>query len=166
MRRWLRIVLFCVTSLTLISWDRVTKEMAKAHLKDTSPVSLFHNTMHLMYVENTGAAMSLGDHLNKTSGFWLLNIIPLIFLLALLVYVIKKLNEMNLSKALAFSLIIAGGMGNIIDRIFFDRHVTDFMVIGYGKLHTGVFNFADLCITTGGCLLLLLVFKKSQAANC
>jgi signal peptidase II len=145
----MKVLLFCVTSLIFIGCDRITKDLAKSHLMYREPISYFHNTVRLEYVENTGAALSLGDQLSKPVSFWLLSILPLIFLLILSGYAIMNIRKFTLLKTLSFSLIIAGGMGNIIDRILFDRHVTDFMNIGISSLRTGIFNFADVCVTAG-----------------
>jgi len=136
-------------SFALISCDQVTKKLAKSHLMDQEPASYFHDTFRLEYVENTGAALSLGAGLPKPYNFVLLSIIPLLFLLALFVYAIININEFNLTRLLAFSLIFAGGIGNIIDRILHDRHVIDFMNLGIQNLRTGIFNVADVCITAG-----------------
>ncbi len=136
-------------SFALISCDQVTKKVAKSHLMDQEPASYFHDTFRLEYVENTGAALSLGAGLPKPYNFVLLSIIPLLFLLALFVYAIININEFNLTRLLAFSLIFAGGIGNIIDRILHDRHVIDFMNLGIQNLRTGIFNVADVCITAG-----------------
>jgi len=59
-------------------------------------------------------------------------------------------------------LIISGGIGNIIDRILFDRHVSDFMILSFKGLHTGVFNFADVYVTVGA--ILLLIFHRDKNA--
>lgn len=155
--------MFCISSLALISWDRASKELAKEHLKGKEAVSYFHDTFRLQYVENTGAALSMGDSLPKAASFWLLSILPLAFLLAMSGYVIKRSNEMGKAKLVSFALIIAGGLGNIYDRIVFDRHVTDFMNMGIGSLRTGIFNFADMFITAGA-IVLLLSYKKSSTA--
>lgn len=59
------------------------------------------------------------------------------------------------------ALIFAGGVGNIIDRVLFDRHVPDFMNIGIRQLRTGIFNVADVCITVGALgLVLFSAIKK------
>jgi signal peptidase II len=71
---------------------------------------------------------------------------------------------MAFGKLAALSLIFAGGIGNIIDRLFFDRHVTDFMNIGIVHLRTGIFNFADVWITTG-VFYLLLFGRKLENRN-
>jgi signal peptidase II len=163
MKKGMKILLFCLSSLALISWDRASKELAKEHLKDKAPVSYFHDTFRFQYVENTGAALSLGDNLPKAASFWLLSILPLAFLLVMSGFAIKHSNEMSRMKLFAFALIISGGLGNIYDRIVFDRHVTDFMNMGIGDLRTGIFNFADVCVTAGAIMLLVSYRKKVVA---
>jgi signal peptidase II len=164
MKRWVKIVLFCLSSLTLISWDRVTKDMAKKHLADKEGISYMHDTFRLEYVENTGAAMSMGDGLSKTTSLWLLSVLPLAALLILFFYILKKSEEMSFLKLFSFTLIFSGGIGNIIDRLMFDRHVTDFMNIGFQNIRTGIFNFADVFVTCGViCLFIVFRDKRLQA---
>jgi len=149
MKTWVKIVLFCSLSVIFIGCDRITKDLAKQHLMNQPMKFYFHDTFILEYVENTGAALSLGDSLSKPASFWLLSILPLVFLIILFIYALWHIRELTTLKLLSFSLVIAGGIGNIIDRIFFDRHVTDFMNIGIKTLRTGIFNFADVCVTAG-----------------
>lgn len=105
--------------------------------------------MRLQYVENTGAALSLGDNLPKAASFWLLSILPLVVLMGVFGYTLKNLQQMSTMKIFSIALVFSGGIGNIIDRIAFDRHVTDFMNVGIGGLRTGIFNVADMCVTAG-----------------
>ncbi|HWD87188.1 MAG TPA: signal peptidase II [Mucilaginibacter sp.] len=158
--KW-RVLLFCLTSLLFIGCDRVTKDLAKEHLMDRGPITYLHNTVVLEYVENTGAALSLGDSLPKPVSFWLLSILPLLFLIVLFVYAIRKADKLNNWKLFAFALIFAGGLGNIIDRLAFDRHVTDFMNVGIGSLRTGIFNVADMCVTAGVIVLLFAYWERN-----
>jgi len=152
--------------MVFIGCDRVTKDLAKEHLLNKPAVSYFHNTFRLEYAENTGAAMNFGDNLPKAASFWLLSMLPLAFLLILSVYIIRHSKEMSLLKIFSFALIISGGLGNIIDRIAFDRHVTDFMILSIRGIHTGIFNFADVCVTAGAIgLILFYRDKKIHAAS-
>ena len=144
-----KILLFCILSVAFISCDRVTKDLAKTHLMNRPDISYFHHTIVLEYVENTGAALSMGDNLPKAVSFWLLSVMPLVIILVVLGYVIKNMSQMSLLRILSFAMIISGGLGNIIDRIAFDRHVTDFMNVGIMNLRTGIFNVADMCVTAG-----------------
>jgi signal peptidase II len=156
-----KVWLFCIGCFLLISWDKTTKEMAKDHLMNKGAVSYFHDTFRLEYVENTGAAMSLGDHLSRDTGFWLLCAIPLLLLVCLFVYAIRHSSGLSMGKLSGFALIIAGGIGNILDRFLFDRHVTDFMNIGVLDVRTGIFNFADVWVSTGAVVLILSYRKKA-----
>ncbi len=160
MKRSLKILLFILSSLTLISWDRATKVLAKEHLANKAPVSYFHNTIRLEYVENTGAAMNLGDGLPKTASLWLLSIIPLALLSVLFAYAISRSKELSSSKMFAIALIFSGGIGNIIDRLLYDRHVADFMNVGINNFRTGIFNLADVCVTAGVIMFAVLHYKK------
>lgn len=159
----IKILFFCLSTLLFIGCDRVTKELAKSHLMNRPSSSYLHNSFRLVYVENTGAAMSLGDDLPESAGFWLLGMLPLLLLLALTASAIRRSKENSLMKMLSYALIIAGGLGNIIDRIIFNRHVTDFMIINIFHLHTGIFNVADLCVTAGA--IGLLFFYKDRKSK-
>jgi signal peptidase II len=149
MKKWTKIILFCSCCLAFISCDRLTKDLAKEHLKDKPTITYLNNTVRLQYVENTGAALSLGDDLPKSASFWLLSILPLAILLGVLIYTLKNLQQMGNMKIFSIALVFSGGIGNIIDRILFDRHVADFMNIGFGNIRTGIFNVADICVTAG-----------------
>jgi signal peptidase II len=155
-----KILLFCLLSLVFIGCDQVTKDIAKHKLVEGMYTSYLHDTVRLIYVQNTGAALNLGDSLPPQLSFWLLSIFPLIVLCYLFVYAIRNAKTMEPIKMLSFCLIFAGGIGNIIDRILFDRHVTDFMNIGFGNIRTGIFNFADVCVTSGVIGLLISRFLR------
>ena len=70
----------------------------------------------------------------------------------------------SLRKAAPLFLIALGGAGNLIDRVFRDGHVVDYLVVNVGPLHTGVFNLADIAITLGALLLMLDLFKSPGKA--
>ncbi len=162
MKNRIKILLFCLTCTIFIGCDRVTKVIAKNNLTYGEPISYFHDTFRLQYVENTGAALSLGDNLPKAVSFWLLSMFPLAVLIGAFIYVITRLNKMNKLMLFSYSLIIAGGLGNIIDRIFYDRHVSDFMNIGIYSLRSGIFNVADICITAGAIGLFIAYYRAKN----
>jgi signal peptidase II len=150
-----RILFFCLLSLSLISWDRASKDLAKEYLRNRPPRSFLHDGFRLEYVENTGAAMSMGDSLDPRLSFWLLGILPMAVLSGMFAYVIVRIRTIRPAKLMALSLIFAGGMGNILDRLLFDRHVTDFMNVGIFSLRSGIFNFADVWITAGALWMII-----------
>lgn len=162
MSRKIRLILICIISIAFIGCDHATKELAKDHLKDKAPRSWYHDTFRLEYVENTGAFLSLGDGWSSRTSFWIMSILPLIFLSGLFIYTIRKSANTSLKQLFPLVLIFSGGIGNIVDRIVYDRHVTDFMNLGFNNLRTGIFNFADVYVTTGVIILLIASFKKNR----
>ena len=64
----------------------------------------------------------------------------------------------------SLALILAGGLGNQIDRLLFQGGVTDFLFLTLGPLHTGIFNVADMAIMAGALLLLLDLQRQPKAA--
>ena len=165
MKNRLKLLLFCVSSIVLIGCDQVTKHIAKEHLMFHAPITYLHNTVILEYAENTGAALSLGENLSKTMSFWVFSVVPLLCLIALFIYVVRKIDGFSRLKMYSFALILAGGLGNIIDRIWHDRHVTDFMNVGIGSLRTGIFNVADMCVTAGVIGLVIISFTEKKHEN-
>jgi signal peptidase II len=164
MKSPLKIVLFCTLSLAFISCDRVTKQLAKEQLKGKETITCFHDTIRFQYAENTGAALGFGDSLPQPANMILLGILPLLFLLLLFGYAISNAPKMGIMKMLSLALLFSGGIGNIIDRLLYDRHVTDFMIIGIQNLRTGIFNVADMCVTAGA-IGLLLFFRDKQTQS-
>jgi len=162
MKTRLKIILFCASSVLFIGCDQVTKHLAKQHLMFREPITYLHKTIVLEYVENTGAALSLGDNLSKPVSFWVLSIVPLVCLIVLFIYVIRKIRDFNRLKLFSFSMILAGGLGNIIDRLAHDRHVTDFMNVGINNFRTGIFNVADMCVTAGVIGLLIAAYTDKK----
>lgn len=164
MKRNLKINLFCILSVLLIGCDQVTKELAKLHLKDKPMLSYYHDTFRLDYVENTGAFLSFGADWPPALSFWLMNVLPLIFLIGLFVYALRKTSTQTLKQLFPFLLICSGGMGNIIDRMLYNRHVTDFLNLGFNNLRTGIFNVADMYVTAGVLMLLVVQWKGTKSS--
>ncbi|RYZ97980.1 MAG: signal peptidase II [Sphingobacteriaceae bacterium] len=157
-----KIILFIFLLFASLGVDRITKNLAKEHLMYQPTRYYLGDTFRLEYAENTGAALSLGDDLPQPYSLILLSIIPIIVMIGLTVYVFYNINKLNTILFISLTLIIAGGVGNIIDRILYDRHVTDFMNMGIGSLRTGIFNVADMCVTGGVIGILLSSFKSEK----
>ena len=157
-----KIILFCLMSFLFIGCDQVTKSLAKEHLMNKEPKTYLNDTFRLEYVENTGAFLSFGADWSKGLSIIVFSILPLLFLIGLFIYSIVKSKDMSAINMFSLALIFAGGVGNIIDRILHDRHVIDFMNVGIKNLRTGIFNVADLCVTTGVILLIFCYRKKPK----
>ncbi|MFM2375776.1 MAG: hypothetical protein RLZZ165_873 [Bacteroidota bacterium] len=97
------------------------------------------------HIYNDGAFLSMGADWDPTVRLILLTIFPGLLLLGVLVYFLRS-EKVRMLEAVVFSLIAAGGIGNIIDRVIAGK-VVDFMHMHFGFAGTGIFNVADLYIT-------------------
>jgi len=135
-------------------FDQLTKFWAVNNLMGQSPIIFFNGLFQLIYAENPGAFLGLGGAWPRELRFVVFALIVFLGLGGMLWYLVKKENsKINLY---AYTFILAGGVGNLWDRVFhIDGHVIDFMLIEVGGgLRTGVFNIADVFIVAG----VLLVF--------
>jgi signal peptidase II len=146
--------------LTLVGCDQATKVYAVRNLKGHPPKSYLADTIRIHYVENPGAFLGLGAGLDPTLKFWLLTI-GTTLMLVVLAFMISS-HSVGRWAFVAFSMIVAGGIGNLIDRFRLGGLVIDFLNVGIGDhvlLRTGIFNVADVAITAGFIMLLPYVFK-------
>lgn len=131
--------------------DQLVKLLAAQSLKGRPGYSFLGDTVRLEYAENTGAFLSLGAQLDQGTRtlFFVLGVVVIIAFC--LVWLVKSANHWL--AIIALSSVISGGIGNLIDRVW-RGSVIDFIYMGIGPLHTGVFNIADIAIS-GGLLLML-----------
>ena len=161
--KYFRIGLILFIILINIGCDQQTKQMAKAQLDTGQVHSYWNDTFRLLYVENTGAFLSMGENLPGVLHLLLLKVFPVIMLTVLLFYTLFS-KSLHYGQALAFGFIIGGGMSNLYDRIWNDGAVIDFMNMGIGELRTGIFNFADVSIMFGlGLFIFFSIVTKEKA---
>jgi signal peptidase II len=172
-RRWL---FMAVVILVLTGLDQVTKYWAIHALNGGEvlpqpgqvimavfpsgwhPSDLFHIT----YAVNTGAFLSLGQSLPDGVRFWVLTGLNTV-ILSVVTGVLVLMRQLSFKHVLPLTLILAGGLGNLIDRVVHDGLVVDFMNMGIGpRFRTGVFNVADVAIMAGLFLLLFVEFFLSS----
>lgn len=131
--------------------DQWTKVLAVEHLVGKAPIMYFGGLFQFVYAENPGAFLGMGGDLPKSLRFVVFGLFVLVGLVVMLWSLVK--NKMNLSDLLAYSFILAGGIGNVIDRLTHaNGHVIDFMFMDFQLspfLRTGVFNVADMAIVLG-----------------
>ena len=143
-----------------IAFDQISKSIVRSHVEAYSSLRLLNGHFMLTRVENTGAFLSLGDQIH---GIWhnvLLSIIPAAFLVAGIWYLVRTTSISNLT-LVGICFMIGGGAGNVFDRIIHGS-VTDFLYVEFGPLHSGVFNVADLSISTGVIVILIDMMKQKR----
>lgn len=156
-----RISLVFSILIVTMGLDQVTKILARQSLSEQS-LSYLGGIVQLQHSENPGAFLSLGANMDPQTRMVVFTIAVAVVLLASLWSLFKK-TDMNMSTTVSLSLVVAGGLGNLIDRAL-KGTVTDFMFVGYGWLRTGIFNVADMAIMAGMAVLLFASFKSAPGA--
>lgn len=133
----------------LLALDQFTKYLVTLHLKGQPALVLIDGVLELQYFENTGIAFSLFQ--NRKSFILITGFLVLAIILFFLFRVPgqKKYRSVHV----LMSVLIAGALGNIVDRIRFD-YVVDF--ISFVLIHYPIFNVADCYIVVSAILLFLL----------
>lgn len=136
---------FIIAAATV--FDRLLKYLVDSNMTPGESKSLLGDLVNITYVRNSGAAFSMLQGHRA-----LLIVIPAVLITVGLVYVTKHMKNRNRFMMISLSLVIAGGIGNLIDRIA-TGYVIDYIDIGVWP----VFNLADICVTVGCVLLCIYV---------
>jgi signal peptidase II len=135
-------MIFIIVSI-ILSLDQLTKFLIIRNLSYNQSIPVIKGIFHLTLIHNRGAAF--GVLKNQVSLF----IITSIAAIALIYFNLKKIGDKKFSiYSISLSLILAGALGNLIDRLFFG-YVVDFLDFRIWP----VFNMADSAITIGAILL-------------
>ena len=141
-------MLYAILAVLLVLIDQAVKFFVRANIGLGQSVPFLPGIMDLAYVQNTGAAFSLLE-----SYTWLLILTSLAVVLVMCWLIVNGFFKNALGRASA-ALVLAGGVGNLIDRAVFG-FVTDMFRTVF--MNFPVFNVADCCITVGIPLLFLYV---------
>jgi signal peptidase II len=160
MKRKNQIILTLIILASNILLDRITKILATYYLEGKDAIYLFYNTVILKYAENTGAFLSVGSEWPDYAKYIALIIIPILVCLYGLYYCAFKLTDKK--TVIVFVCIIGGGLGNLIDRLFNNFTVVDFLNFGIGSLRTGILNVADMSVTFGVIYLIIEQIKGNR----
>lgn len=140
---------YAIFAAALVVLDQIVKYLVRANIPLGGSVPFIPYLLDLTYVQNTGAAFSI-----LRQHTWLLTLTSAVVVLAMCFFLVKGFfkNRLGLFSA---ALVLAGGVGNLIDRVLFG-FVTDMFQTTF--MEFAVFNVADCCITVGVPLLFLYVW--------
>ena len=154
---------YAILAAVMTALDQIVKYLVRAHIPLGGSVPFLPHLLELTYVQNTGAAFSL-----MRRHTWLLTLISAAVVLAMCGLILKGFFKNRLGMFSA-ALVLAGGVGNLIDRAVFG-FVTDMFKTTF--IDFAVFNVADCCIPVGVPLLFLYVLlyvgkdeKKEDGAD-
>lgn len=160
MRRLSTILLVIVVMTMSVGCDQLTKDFARDRLQDGAPLTLVDDLVHLVYAENPGIAFGIGSDLSGQVRFWLFTV-GIIFVIVAIGAVAYHRREQGPVFLAGITLLMAGGLSNLIDRMMHDGHVIDFMVLNIGVMRTVVFNVADVLVCIGAVVLVFSTFLAS-----
>ena len=142
-------------SALVIIIDQITKRIVDTTMQLYQSIELIPY-FQLTYMRNQGAAFSF---LSGAGGWQRWFFIGLAVIASVFIcFWLKKLNRSQRWEAIAWSLVLGGALGNLIDRILYG-YVIDFLDVYIGDWHWPAFNVADSAITLGVAMLLLDSFK-------
>jgi len=152
MDRWRRRGALLALAMLTIGCDRATKHFAAPALMRVPRQSFLGDTLRLEYAENRRAFLSLGEQLPEPIRSVIFTYGTGLALAALAVLGFRQ--RSSALNAAGWTLVLAGGLSNLIDRVA-HGNVVDFLNVGVGPVRTGIFNLADLAITAGIVLVAL-----------
>ncbi|MFL3024605.1 MAG: signal peptidase II [Candidatus Neomarinimicrobiota bacterium] len=147
-------------SVLLVFADQISKILIRTNMSLYESIPVITNFFNLTYVTNDGMAFGI----NFPFGIYIFSTISLIFTIFLFWY-LWTIKEDGIMIRTGVALIIAGAVGNLIDRIFLGS-VVDFLDFMIGNYHWYVFNFADSYVTVGmGFILYDSFFLEPKKEN-
>lgn len=147
-------MIYLILTIGLILIDQITKIITLKQLAPIGSVTIIENILSFTYVENRGAAFGIMQ--NSRIFFLIFTVI----LIGAIIYYTIKTKQNSKFYLISTSLIIAGGIGNFIDRLF-RGYVVDMIEVTF--IDYPVFNFADICIVIGAILFCVyMLFSKPE----
>lgn len=156
-------VITLIAIALMVGADQIIKLLVIKYLEPMGSLPLIDGFIRLRYAENTGAAF--GSFSGQTK---LLSAFTFAIIIVGLIYLFTKKRKVDV-EYVCIALIIAGGVGNLIDRVF-RGYVVDYIEPLF--VDFAVFNFADILVTCSSVVLVIWLFydiyrsgRKKEAAD-
>ena len=149
-------------SAIMVLADQISKTAIRSTMTLYESITVIPGFFHLTYITNDGMAFGI----NFPFGIYIFSTISII-LTAILFWYLWTIREENIILRSGVAMILAGAIGNLIDRLFLGE-VVDFLDFMIGDLHWYVFNFADSFVTIGMGIILydaIILEKKRQSIS-
>jgi len=144
--------------LFVIGLDRWTKWLIDTNLVLNQTILIIDGFFNITYVRNTGVAFGILDPVNLPLKSTVLAVLTMAAITGVLIYSWRTPISQTLLHV-ALSLVLAGALGNLYDRIRYG-FVIDFLEVYFRDYRWPSFNVADSAISIGVGLLILQIFRK------
>lgn len=153
--------LLAVVASLVVVLDVITKQWVVSTFALHQSVPVLGDFVRLTYTHNPGAAfgINIGEH---SRLFFLVLALLALVVLGVLYRATPAWDRLRL---FAIALVAGGAVGNVLDRIRYERGVVDFLDVGVGSTRWPVFNVADMAVTSGAILLLISFYLEGREAT-
>lgn len=156
-----KVLVYIVFVASLILIDQLTKFAIRVHFSLHESVPVINGLFSITYIRNPGAAFGFLANAGEMIRRPFLLIMPIGICLVLLL-LIRQIWNKNKLLEIAYCLVMAGAIGNLIDRFYFG-YVVDFLDFYYNNHHFPAFNVADSSITIAAGLLIIDFIREAIA---
>ncbi len=148
-----------IVAAAAVALDQAAKSLALSNLSTTEPVPVIGDALRLVLKFNEGAAFSL-----SWGGPGVLVAMTALAAAAVTVAILRWRRRSPAGTA-GLGLILGGALGNLGDRVCRDGRVIDFLDMGIGARRWPTFNVADIAITCGALMLVILHRDGGKGEN-
>ena len=159
------ILIFVLGAAIVIALDQITKSAITTRLFMHESYPVINGFLNLVYVMNPGAAFGFLANAPEIFRYIFFTSITIVAL-GLIIYYLVKSKPQALMLVCALTLIFAGAVGNLIDRLRFGA-VVDFIDVYIASAHWPAFNVADSAISIGAALMIwdMIANRKKDKAS-
>lgn len=143
----------------LVGCDHLTKHVVQSQLKNRPRLELISGVLELKYVENRAMGFNLLHNMQPSSRHAVILTLHVIVTLAVILAWLRR-RRGHILEQLTFMLILAGALGNMIDRLL-RGYVIDFIHVSYWP----IFNVADICISMGAVMLVVVTWRRLRRVS-
>lgn len=149
-------MIYIVLILILVGADQLSKYLIDSNMLEGETLPIINDFFHLTYVKNRGIAFGMFQ-----GELDIISIATIIAIVAIAYYLYKERNKLSMVEKMGFIYILAGAIGNMIDRAF-RGFVVD--MVDFRGIWSYVFNLADVWINIGVVFVLLdqLILRKKR----
>jgi signal peptidase II len=148
-----------LTAAAVLAVDQITKRIALGSLELSQPVAVAGNFLRMTLAWNRGAAFSM-----SWGGPWVLAAVTAVAVVLVSLFIWKQKGSGKLF-TVAMGAVLGGAAGNLLDRLLYGGGVVDFIDVGFTSWRWPTFNVADIGITIGG-ILLIILSRKCPGRDC
>jgi len=156
-----RLVLLLPVVLASVGCDQLTKVVAIKTLKGEPAIDFLGGLIRFVYAENPGAFLGMFGGLSQGARTGIL-VFGVSLILVAATSAVLLARRATLLAVMGAALLVGGGLSNLLDRLFRDGVVVDYLRLGEPPLVTGIFNLADVLLLAGAAMMALPALRQTS----